>query len=195
MRAASPPRPPSSQRLAVQPSGHEHLSAFQLPMYFRPMAREDRRQPPSWARPIVSIIRQPPASSLSKALLGSAKSWIVPVRAPCNELPSGSDEFPSAISFRASVNVRSSLARWPQLIRPQNRRPTDAPRQAARCVRSRITNSPPPSSPPPPRIHGPPPLFMLQTPNTFITSSPKWLITFTAMRPARGRGNGREVSR
>src|SRR5665213_11725 len=33
------------------------------------------------------------------------------------------------------------------------------------------------------------------TVNTFITSSPKWLITFTAMRPVDGRGNGREVSR
>ena len=34
-----------------------------------------------------------------------------------------------------------------------------------------------------------------QTGNTFITSSPKWLITFTAIRPVPGRGNGREVSR
>ena len=32
------------------------------------------------------------------------------------------------------------------------------------------------------------------TPNTFITSSPKWLMTFTAMRPLAGRANGREVS-
>ncbi len=30
--------------------------------------------------------------------------------------------------------------------------------------------------------------------NTFITSSPRWLITLTAMRPERGRGNGRDVS-
>ena len=30
--------------------------------------------------------------------------------------------------------------------------------------------------------------------NTFITSSPKWLMTFTAMRPLSGRSNGREVS-
>ena len=36
------------------------------------------------------------------------------------------------------------------------------------------------------------PLF--RTPNTFITSSPKWLMTFTAMRPF-GLANGREVSR
>lgn len=33
-----------------------------------------------------------------------------------------------------------------------------------------------------------------QTPNTFITSSPRWLITLTAIRPVFGRGNGREVS-
>ena len=32
------------------------------------------------------------------------------------------------------------------------------------------------------------------TPKTFITSSPKWLITFTAIRPPAGRSNGREVS-
>ena len=32
------------------------------------------------------------------------------------------------------------------------------------------------------------------TRNTFITSSPKWLITFTAIRPVLGRANGREVS-
>jgi hypothetical protein len=30
--------------------------------------------------------------------------------------------------------------------------------------------------------------------NTFITSSPRWLITFTAMRPDFGLSNGREVS-
>src|SRR4051812_43998309 len=30
--------------------------------------------------------------------------------------------------------------------------------------------------------------------NTFITSSPRWLITFTAMRPRDGFGNGRDVS-
>ena len=28
------------------------------------------------------------------------------------------------------------------------------------------------------------------TPNTFITSSPKWLMTFTAMRPLRAAGTG-----
>src|SRR6266850_1954493 len=32
------------------------------------------------------------------------------------------------------------------------------------------------------------------TRNTFITSSPRWLMTFTAMRPDFGLGNGREVS-
>jgi hypothetical protein len=32
------------------------------------------------------------------------------------------------------------------------------------------------------------------TPNTFSTSSPKWLITLTAIRPVVGRGNGRETS-
>ena len=32
------------------------------------------------------------------------------------------------------------------------------------------------------------------TRNTFITSSPRWLITFTAMRPDSGLGKGREVS-
>ena len=32
-------------------------------------------------------------------------------------------------------------------------------------------------------------------PNTFITSSPKWLMTFTAIRPVSGRGKGRDVSR
>lgn len=30
--------------------------------------------------------------------------------------------------------------------------------------------------------------------NTFITSSPRWLITFTAIRPDFGFSNGREVS-
>src|SRR5229473_5133720 len=30
--------------------------------------------------------------------------------------------------------------------------------------------------------------------NTFITSSPRWLMTFTAIRPDFGLGNGREVS-
>ena len=30
--------------------------------------------------------------------------------------------------------------------------------------------------------------------NTFITSSPRWLMTFTAMRPDFGLSNGREVS-
>lgn len=33
------------------------------------------------------------------------------------------------------------------------------------------------------------------TPNTFITSSPKWLITLTAILPVPGRGKGRETSR
>ncbi len=33
------------------------------------------------------------------------------------------------------------------------------------------------------------------TRNTFITSSPKWLITFTAIRPFLGRSKGRETSR
>jgi hypothetical protein len=36
---------------------------------------------------------------------------------------------------------------------------------------------------------------MHHTPNTFITSSPKWLMTFTAIRPVSGRGKGREMSR
>ena len=30
--------------------------------------------------------------------------------------------------------------------------------------------------------------------NTFITSSPRWLMTFTAMRPDLGFGKAREVS-
>ena len=38
------------------------------------------------------------------------------------------------------------------------------------------------------------PLFPY-TPNTFITSSPKWFMTLTAKRPVEGRGNGREESR
>ena len=33
-----------------------------------------------------------------------------------------------------------------------------------------------------------------QVRKTFITSSPRWLITFTAMRPDFGLSNGREVS-
>lgn len=33
-----------------------------------------------------------------------------------------------------------------------------------------------------------------QTLITFITSSPKWLITFTAIRPLVGRGKGRDTS-
>jgi hypothetical protein len=37
-------------------------------------------------------------------------------------------------------------------------------------------------------------LLYYSTPNTFITSSPRWLITFTAMRPVDGLSNGREVS-
>src|SRR5438552_3717889 len=32
------------------------------------------------------------------------------------------------------------------------------------------------------------------TRNTFITSSPRWLMTFTAMRPVSGLSNGRETS-
>ena len=32
------------------------------------------------------------------------------------------------------------------------------------------------------------------TRKTFMTSSPRWLITFTAMRPERGLSNGRDVS-
>ena len=32
------------------------------------------------------------------------------------------------------------------------------------------------------------------TRNTFITSSPRWLMTFTAMRPDSGLSKGREVS-
>ena len=32
------------------------------------------------------------------------------------------------------------------------------------------------------------------TPKTFITSSPRWLITFTAMSPVFGLSNGRETS-
>jgi hypothetical protein len=32
------------------------------------------------------------------------------------------------------------------------------------------------------------------TENTFITSSPRWLMTLTAMRPDLGLGKGREVS-
>ena len=31
--------------------------------------------------------------------------------------------------------------------------------------------------------------------NTFITSSPRWLMTLTAMRPDSGRSNGRVVNR
>ena len=31
--------------------------------------------------------------------------------------------------------------------------------------------------------------------NTFITSSPKWLMTLTAIRPLLGRSKGRETSR
>ena len=30
--------------------------------------------------------------------------------------------------------------------------------------------------------------------NTFMTSSPRWLITLTAMRPVFGTGNGRETA-
>jgi hypothetical protein len=33
-----------------------------------------------------------------------------------------------------------------------------------------------------------------ETLKTFITSSPKWLMTFTAMRPDLGFSKGREVS-
>ena len=40
----------------------------------------------------------------------------------------------------------------------------------------------------------PPPPWSRQTLKTFITSSPRWLITFTAMRPDSGLSNGREVS-
>ena len=36
--------------------------------------------------------------------------------------------------------------------------------------------------------------YLAHTRNTFITSSPRWLITFTAMRPDFGLSNGREVS-
>ena len=36
--------------------------------------------------------------------------------------------------------------------------------------------------------------YVSYTRNTFITSSPRWLITFTAIRPLLGLSNGREVS-
>ncbi len=36
--------------------------------------------------------------------------------------------------------------------------------------------------------------FHHRTGNTFMTSSPRWLMTLTAMRPDLGLGNGREVS-
>ena len=36
--------------------------------------------------------------------------------------------------------------------------------------------------------------FVYPTLNTFITSSPRWLITFTAIRPDFGLSNGRDVS-
>jgi hypothetical protein len=39
-----------------------------------------------------------------------------------------------------------------------------------------------------------PPVGHHFTENTFITSSPRWLMTLTAMRPDLGLGNGREVS-
>ena len=35
----------------------------------------------------------------------------------------------------------------------------------------------------------------LYTPRTFITSSPRWLMTLTAMRPDFGRGKGRDSVR
>src|SRR5881396_589162 len=37
--------------------------------------------------------------------------------------------------------------------------------------------------------------FHQSTLNTFITSSPRWLMTFTAMQPDVGLSKGREVSR
>src|SRR4029077_3585250 len=37
-----------------------------------------------------------------------------------------------------------------------------------------------------------PPVYLAL--NTFITSSPRWLMTFTAMRPDAGLSNGRDVS-
>ena len=37
-------------------------------------------------------------------------------------------------------------------------------------------------------------MLLPHTLNTFITSSPRWLITFTAMRPDLGLSKGREVS-
>jgi len=39
------------------------------------------------------------------------------------------------------------------------------------------------------------PELQAHTVKTFITSSPKWLMTFTAIRPVAGRRNGRETSR
>jgi hypothetical protein len=36
--------------------------------------------------------------------------------------------------------------------------------------------------------------FKYPTRNTFITSSPKWTMTFTAMRPEPGLSNGLDVS-
>lgn len=35
---------------------------------------------------------------------------------------------------------------------------------------------------------------LISTRNTFISSSPRWLIIFTAMQPLAGLGNGREMS-
>jgi len=39
-----------------------------------------------------------------------------------------------------------------------------------------------------------PPTTDYSTRNTFITSSPRWLITLTAIRPEAGLSNGRDVS-
>jgi len=37
-------------------------------------------------------------------------------------------------------------------------------------------------------------MHYIYTLNTFIISSPKWLMTFTAMRPDLGLSKGREIS-
>ena len=61
---------------------------------------------------------------------------------------------------------------------------------SARCERPAITSSFRTSA----KISRYSSSVILYTVNTFITSSPKWLMTLTAMRPVDGRGNAREVS-
>ena len=78
---------------------------------------------------------------------------------------------------RVSAFTNSSTFKDPEAAEV---RPWTCPPRSGRLRRQRQAN-----------VHGG---HAYSTRNTFITSSPRWLMTFTAIRPLFGIGNGRETS-